>query len=140
MRCFLCHRDLPTRNVEHNGSIIDVCRNCEEYALEKVEEKVYVTSPKKIVKNDEEVIENIGVLIMKKRMQMDLKQEELAQKLGIKASLLAKIESGKIEVDLNLARRLERILNVRLVSYNSGIGGYNASEVSDLTIGDLLKK
>lgn len=140
MRCFLCHRDLPTRNVEHNGSFVDVCRNCEEYALEKVEEKVYVTSPKKVVAKDEDIIENIGVLIMKKRMQMGLKQEELAQRIGIKASLLAKIESGKLEIDLNLARRLERILNVRLVSYNSSVGGYSVSETSDLTIGDLMKK
>jgi len=114
MRCSLCNRDLIVKNVEYKGSFINVCRNCEDYALERIEEKRVVS---KFVKDSEEVIDNLGVLIMRKRMQMELKQEELAQKLGIKASLLAKIESGKIEIDLNLVRRLERILGVRLIDH-----------------------
>ena len=48
-------------------------------------------------------------IIVKKRHEMGLTQEELAQKVGISRGMLAMVERGTKQVNLRLAKRLAEV-------------------------------
>lgn len=57
---------------------------------------------------------NIGHVIKVLRTASGLKQKDLAQSAGIKATYLSLVESGKKEPSLNVLRAIARVLNVPL--------------------------
>ena len=82
-----------------------------------------------------------GLMIKKTRERLGLKQEELAQKIAEKESIIHKLESGKIRPSMKLAKKLERFLEIKLVEMEEeeespivpkGTGG-------GFTIGDMIK-
>lgn len=92
-----------------------------------------------------ELVENYGRLIKEARESLGLTQEHLAKKLGIKLSYFRKIEGGLIPPSNDLARKIERILNIKLL--------YKVEEISEedmlldeegveegFTLGDLLRR
>ena len=48
-------------------------------------------------------------IIVKKRHEMGLTQEELAQKVGISRGMLAMVERGTKQVNLRLAKKLAEV-------------------------------
>ncbi len=80
-----------------------------------------------------------GQLIKGARERLGLTQEELAKKLNEKASVLHHVECGRAAPSLNLARKFERALRLRLVeAYTEGSSEPQSRAASSLTIGDLL--
>jgi len=73
---------------------------------------------------------------------MGLSHEELGTKLGEKASVIRKIEQGKLKPDNVLARKLEHFLKIKLLTPLTELKAVSVSKVEEegLTIGDLLKK
>lgn len=70
--------------------------------------------------NDEVIgIEKIPNSISKKLQQersiLKITRKELAQKLNIKESIITDLENGNYSYDKQLIRRIERVLNVRLI-------------------------
>lgn len=95
--------------------------------------------------NDVELVEDYGRVIREARERLGLTQEQLAKKLGIKLSYLKKIEGGVIPPPNDLARKIERILNIRIL--------YRIEEVDEpelsndkysgeegFTLGDLISR
>ena len=72
---------------------------------------------------------------------MGLKQKELAKMLAEKESVIHKLESGNIEPSLNLARKLERQLRIKIIEQHE-LGKEDnhkyKSKRTVLTIGDLI--
>lgn len=64
---------------------------------------------------DIDLIENFGELIRKKREEMNLSQEDFAKKLQEKKNLIAKIEREEIKPDIHTARKIEKMLGIRLL-------------------------
>ena len=77
---------------------------------EKIKSKKNVT-----ISEDLDMIENWGDLIRNARRKMGLKHEDLGRKMGIKVSLLKKMESGKVTPEYRLAINLEHALGIKLL-------------------------
>lgn len=148
MACDMCgsHSQLFSSLIE--GVKLNVCSSCSRHGKVISSNKIQrFEKPTKRVKNKETVIndtllkQNYGDLIRNSREGLGLKQEELAAKLSIKESLLRGIENNKIEPPIELAKKLEVFLGIRLieeVKIENSVS--NTSKPNILTIGDLIKK
>lgn len=59
--------------------------------------------------------ENYSTIIKNARDKKGWSQEELGKKVNEKKSVIAKIEAGGMEPSIDLARRLEKVLGVKLI-------------------------
>jgi putative transcription factor len=66
-----------------------------------------------------EIVEDYPVLIRRARERMGLKQEELAKRLAERASVVQRLESGRLRPDERLLDKLERALGIKLSAYES---------------------
>ena len=113
------------------GAKITVCHNCAEHGI-KIEKKPTLTQIKKtpqynkrnppkrqILKNDLvgdlELISDYSKKIRNKRNSLGLNQDQFAQKLNEKPSLLRRIEAGKVEPTIKLAKKIEEIYNLKIL-------------------------
>ena len=89
----------------------------------------------------EEVVENVKDIVRQAREKKGWSREELGEKIYEKASVVTRIESGKMIPDLKLARKIEKLMNVVLVEKNDDV---TADEIGHLkirgaTIGDIAR-
>ncbi|MBM3229977.1 TIGR00270 family protein, partial [Candidatus Parvarchaeota archaeon] len=61
------------------------------------------------------IVENFNEIIRKKREQMGLTQKDFAMLVAERESVVHKIETGVHEPDIKLARKLEKMLRIKLV-------------------------
>ena len=67
-------------------------------------------------------------------------QKDLAMKLNEKESIIHSIESGRMEPELSLAKKLETFLKINLIETVDESAGKQAKVgKTSLTIGDMLK-
>ena len=136
------------------GTEMQVCNQCAKFGkiIKKIEpepkrKKTKKKDLKKIIKEgkkEKELIQIInpdyGNIIKKKRESIGLKQEEFAKKINEKISLIHKVEIGKLEPSIALARKIERFLKIKLIEqYEEEHGKLTKVEVDKLTIGDLIR-
>ncbi len=102
------------------------------------------TRKRPIVRENEEeyeIVEGYGEIIRKARESRGLSIEELASMVGEKASLMSKIEREKIVPTISLARKLEHLLQIKLISLQDEV--YPKVESSKgkftLTIADIVE-
>ncbi len=62
------------------------------------------------------VVPDYNRLVKEARERLGLTQEELAAKVGVKASVISKVESGKLRPDVPTAKRLESVLKIRILA------------------------
>ena len=126
------------------GSIVNVCSNCSKFGKIAWEAEKFKTKikTKHDIKNEdtELVVENYNEIIRREREKKGLKQDELARKLNEKESVIQRIENKQIAPSLNLAKKIEKFLGIKL------IGGFtdtkmklNHSETRGFTLGDVIK-
>ncbi len=149
MQCDMCGSDeAEIFKAEVEGVELNVCSKCSKFgkilkrAVSPQRKKEENTRPI-LQKNDEEVIQIItseySSLIKDARERLGLKQEEMAKRIKEKESLINKIESGKTRPDLNLARKIERFLKIRLITQHiEKHKKIQAGASKALTIGDIL--
>jgi len=151
--CELCGKETTeTYRAVIEGTEMNLCSECARFgrvigrASVKSEKKDSVKqgTPKKV--NKVEIVEVVnpkaGRLIREKRERMGMNQEDFSKKLSIKESMLHKIETEEFLPSVELAKKIERILNIRIVEQveerpEHVIGGQRES--SELTIGDVIK-
>ncbi len=123
MNCEICGKPIYGKpiTIEVDGAYLKVCDECAKYGkvvnlknrpgakegnvnrvLRKQEEEEY------------ELIDGYGRIIKEMREKMNLTQEQLGRKIGIKPSLLAKIEQEKIMPDYQTLKKIEFSLKVKL--------------------------
>ena len=90
----------------------------------------------------EMVIPDFGNKLKNKRESMNLDQEKFASMINEKKSLVHKMESGEFTPRLEVARRIQKILNIKLIELyspddNASVPRKNESE--GMTLGDLIK-
>ncbi len=139
MNCELCGKEIRHyHEVVIDGATMKVCDDCARYGKEvrkqssfqapKITKNVIqapISNPishptvkkrtsREIIDDDEPVLD-FGKIIKKRREELGMSQEELAVKLQEKKNLLAKIEREEIKPDKATARKIEKILGVKIM-------------------------
>ena len=93
------------------------------------------------IREDLDVVDNYSILVREARERLELTHDELSRKVGIKVSLLQKIETGKMIPDQEMAKKLEYALKIKLLVPISKIPVEDkfTKHPLNLTLGDIVK-
>lgn len=155
MECETCGRYIEHgKKIKLEGSIVITCDECAIYG--EVIEDVAIQREEKLQRNEreidetfdieshsEEIIENFGNVIKNAREKVNMKQEDLAKRINQQKSLIQRIEIGKFKPSIELAKKLEKILNVQLLkSYEEEKESKTVKTTEEkdreITLGDLV--
>ncbi|HLD05037.1 MAG TPA: multiprotein bridging factor aMBF1 [Candidatus Nanoarchaeia archaeon] len=146
MPCDMCGNAKTEAVCSIEGSELTVCGPCSKYGqlVRRVSQQPFPRKKPVIherVEKVEDIATNFSQLIRKSRESLKMTQEDFAKKIQEKVNTLHKWETGHLKPDLQTAKKLERMLNIKLVTSVS-----NQEEKIDhksksvgLTIGDILK-
>lgn len=128
MRCELCGEEIrgrPYLGVVDRAELI-LCERCVKRAS-----KVYgplgqagagrrpplrtLGSKRAELSVSEEVVEDYATIVKEARERAGLTRDALAAMLGVKVSVVRRIEEGTLAPTIDLARKIERVLRVKLV-------------------------
>lgn len=144
MDCELCGKKGEMYRAVVEDSQMTVCNACSKYGhvTGKVRQVVEVRKKPKQVKEEkiEVVVSNFGELLRKKREQAGMNQKDFARKIAEKESILHKMETGSLVPTMETARKLERMLRLKLVEeINEESSGDRKKDNSVMTLGDFVK-
>ena len=161
MRCEVCGRKIhgdPMRALIE-GAKLTVCIECSKHGrLISEEEKFVERTPKKPlismpfiqkkkpaqakVDITQEMVEGYDSKIRQARERLGLSHEELGKKINEKASVLSKLETGKMTPNNMLVTKLEHVLKIKLlvpIKKEKISQGFPKSPNRETTLGDLIK-
>ncbi len=148
MRCEICGKKIigdPMRT-KIESSIMLTCNECAKFG--KIQREPPKPKPRRPINRtqrrrepSEEVVEDYTKLIRDSREKKGWSREELAEKLYEKASVINRVESGKMVPDIKLARKLERTLHITLIEKLEDISqkDMDSSSARGATIGDIAR-
>ncbi|MDD3985172.1 MAG: multiprotein bridging factor aMBF1 [Methanobacterium sp.] len=154
MRCEICGKKLVEEplKIKVDGSIMFTCKECSKFGKIQREapkpQRPGVSRSSRVTKRiqrprepTEEVIENYRDIVRQAREKKEWSREELAEKIYEKASVIGRIESGKMVPDLKLAKKIEKLLNVVLIEKtdNDIRDEMGQSKLKGSTIGDIAR-
>ncbi len=120
--CEICGRSVEKlRTIKINSTILKVCNNCMKFGKEIIEKRS-ISVEKRVKTYDieiPEIVENYGDIIRKARERMGMTREQLAKILKEKESVIARIENYEMVPDDKLARKLEKVLKIKLFTYSN---------------------
>ena len=129
------------------GAELNVCNKCSKFGrvIGTIEEtKVTESKSKKINAPKKETLQIIigdyAEKIKIRRESLDLTQEQFAKKINEKESIIQKIESKHYEPSIDLAKKIEHFLNIRLIEdYEEKHKKMKYEKSEKFTIGDFIK-
>lgn len=148
MRCEICGKKIGDKPIKTKieNSIMLTCNECAKFGkVQREPPKPRKRRPAKRTQRtrepSEEVIEDYNTVIRNAREKRGWSREKLAEKLYEKASVVNRIESGKMLPDIKLARKIERTLRIKLVEKIDDITEEDLSSSSSkgATIGDIAR-
>jgi len=98
---------------------------------------------KDLLAEEFEYVDDFGSLVRSARERMGLSQEEFAKLIKEKVTAIRKIEQGELHPPLELARRLERVLKIRIVETSPEEPSQGASKslaAGGITLGDIMRR
>ncbi len=121
MRCEICGKKIVEEPIKTkvDGSIMLTCKDCSKFG--KVQREAPKPkrpgaprggTPRRIQRPKEpaeEVVENVKDIVRQARERKGWSREELGEKIYEKASVVSRIESGKMVPDLKLAKKIRKI-------------------------------
>ena len=131
------------------GTELNVCMKCSKFG--KVIKKVKTEEEKKDIKKQESIlpekeimqliVSDYAGLIKNAREKLNLKQEDFAKKINEKQNLIHLIETSRLEPSIDLAKKLEKALKIKLIEEYEETGTENVKKDSGetFTIGDFIK-
>jgi putative transcription factor len=151
--CEICGRPIEGEPipVEVDKAVLYVCRSCAaQYGKRVAQRQPQSAVPKKPAPRpaaprppplEVELVENFGAVIRRARENLGLSREALAAMLGVKETVLRRIEAGQLQPDLALAKRLERALGVRLLveAAEEGVAKSGGRVERGLTLGEVAE-
>jgi len=126
------------------GARVTVCDNCAQYGKKvSTQTKKSKYSPKrsqfasqtekkpiikrkssfssKLIEDDIEIIPDYAKKIRDVRSAKNLNQDQFAQKLNEKPSLLRRIEAGKAKPTIKLAKKIEKVYGISLIKKSDSV-------------------
>ncbi len=158
--CEMCGREITSerlaRTVVVEGATIRVCLSCYQRLLKqgKVQEIKTVSKPvgtrkrfgerrvsRRIFYEEYEVVQDYAKRIREARTRMGWSTKVLAEKVREKENVIRRIEAGRLVPPIDLARRLERVLHIKLLEPVVEETTYRtrSSDKDYFTIGDLIR-
>jgi putative transcription factor len=159
LRCEVCGRKIhgsPIRAVIE-GAKLTVCNECSKHGKiiheepilkQEAARKPFVPIPvkkkslKATVDTTQEIVEGYDSKIRQAREKLGISHEELGKKINEKASVLRKIETGKMTPNNQLVIKLEHALKIKLlvpVSEEKVTQQIHRAPNRELTLGDLMQ-
>jgi len=147
MVCDMCGSEGKLYSTIIEGSELKVCHECSKYGKvigivkeETVElKRAASAAPEKEI--IEVVVEDFADRIKKRRERLGLTQKGFAKKLNEKVSVIHKIESGTFIPQLELTKKLEKFLQIKLFEQHEEEHKKTAkAETGTFTLGDFIKK
>lgn len=150
MQCDLCGKEEELFKASIEGVEMNVCKKCGGFGkiLGPVETERTAERPRKKKRYREEeqkrvverVVGDFGERVKKRREEKGWTQEELAEKIAEKESVIHKIESGHFEPSMQLTRKIERFLGIKLTERIEEKKQLRKKEREGqtLTIGDMI--
>lgn len=141
--CEICGREAVLCNAIIEGAGMSVCGQCSLLGRKLIPIRP-VIKVRHIQRSSEEipedVVDNYAELVRKAREKLNLKQEELAKKINEKESIIHKLETSQFKPSLELARKLERFLDIVLVK-KVAEEHFDSKKIDlgTMTLGDLIK-
>lgn len=152
INCDLCGKvDEMLSRALIEGVELTVCSACSKFG--KVLAPVIRYNPKEQHKmlerknnareNEEKVkllVEGYAGIIKKKRESIGMTQKDFAARINEKESMIHKIETSSLEPDLNLAKKLERELGIKIIEeYEEKHEVLKGKKAEGFTLGDFIK-
>jgi len=161
LRCEVCGRKIhgaPIRALIE-GAKLTVCIECSKHGriIREEEAEVGQRVPKKPltpvsfvprkpakakVDTTQEIVEGYDSKIRQAREKLGLSHEELGKKINEKASVLSKLETGKMTPNNLLVTKLEHVLKIKLlvpIKEEKISQGFPKSPNRETTLGDLIQ-
>ena len=122
--CFSCSKHgKPYQKDENNRKILNKQKESSKKntftpPVARISQRTTLNRSKNIGIFDDRILnDNFGQIIRNARMKKGFTQEQMANRIGEKVSLIKKIESGNLKPDDNVAKKIERSLGIIL--YNT---------------------
>ena len=113
MECEMCGRVISSAvKARVEGSVLSVCNNCSQFG-DLVDVRAEVRDRRRITLDTKTINPNFAKIIRTTRISSVLSVEQLAEKMGEKASVVERVEKGMRPTD-ELAKKLEKALSVKL--------------------------
>ena len=151
MQCDICGKEARLFRAKVEDTVVSVCEGCASFGevIGRVAESPLITktqqAQQRVIQKEEpreQVIEGFSAIIKNKREALGLKQVDFAKRINEKDSLVHKIETGAIVPPIELARKIERFLGIKLVEVvkeEKVPAGGKPGRPDELTLGDALK-
>jgi putative transcription factor len=139
MYCEMCGKNVPkTQKVLVEGTVLLLCDSCAKFGkildppkseakpviIERPQSRAVISyvpkqkrqPVKKATDQDDLFIApEYAQIIREAREKLAWTQEDLAAKLLEKRNVLAKVERGELQPDMKLARKIERLLDIKII-------------------------
>ncbi len=145
INCDLCGKinESLNRTLIENVEL-SVCNDCSKFGkvLAPIRNPIAKVQIKKTEEKDEKIellVENYAEIIKKKRESMGLTQKEFAQRIYEKESTIHKIETGVFAPPLGLAKKLEKVLGLKLIEdHLEKPESFKIKKAVGFTLGDFI--
>lgn len=162
MRCEVCghkiHDEPVTAIIE--GARLTVCMECSKHGKIVAQDEytpktkpiskptahlpvmVQKKKPEANVQITQEIIEDFSIKIRQAREKLGLTHEDLGKKINEKSSVIAKLETGKMEPNNILATKLEHALKIKLltpITEEKAQVQFPKTTNREMTLGDLIQ-
>ncbi len=150
INCDLCGKvdESLNRTLIENVEL-NVCSACSKFGkvLEPIKRPSAKEQHKQLIRLHDEkegkielLVEDFAEIIKKRRESIGLTQKDFAKKINEKESTVHNIETGAMEPQLSLARKLEKILGVKLVEeHEERHENIKKQKGEGFTLGDFIK-
>ncbi len=139
--CELCGKEGPVITAVVEGSQMTVCQACAKFG-KVIQRPVGIVGRASVVKApevSEVVVSEYAQLIRSAREKSGMTQKDFAMKLNEKESVIHKLENGQFVPPISMARKLEKMLHVKLVVVEEEEEVEAGKKGSGpLTIGDII--
>ncbi len=145
MRCEMCGREGNLTKADIEGSVLSVCDDCSSFGTvisSRLALRQRISGSSHLLQPEKELtlVPNYPLIIKQKRESISMTQEDFAKKIGEKISLVHKIETGHFDANISIAKKIERVLGLKLVIEETVPDApAQKSQSAAYTIGDILR-
>lgn len=146
MGCDMCGAEATLYRVLIEDTELNVCKDCKQYGkvISRPSARPAVKKRLPIAKREEPekvtaLADNYSAIVKAAREKRGLTQKHLARALAQKESLIHNLESGRFKPSIDLAKRFERFLKIKIVEeLEQDKQKFEKHAAGERTIGDLL--